>query len=72
MNSASVEAAFEDAVLDAHAEVFADPGDPGEAFLVGNVVGDEGQHFVLSGRAFFVWDQGEGVEPPLGGVHADA
>ena len=36
-----VEAAFEDAVLDTEAEVFANPGDAGEAFLVGNVVGDE-------------------------------
>src|ERR1017187_2898966 len=49
-----VEAAFEDAVLDADAEVFADAGHFDQAFGLGDVVGDERQHFGLSGRGFFV------------------
>jgi hypothetical protein len=59
-----VESAFEDAVLDADAEVFADAGDAGEAFFIGDVIGEEGQHFLFSGWAFLIGDEGEGVEPP--------
>lgn len=40
------EVAFEDGVLDADAVVFAVAGDFGEAAGVGDVVGDDGEHFV--------------------------
>jgi len=59
-----VEMAFEDGVLDAHAEIFAGAGDFGEAFVVGDVVGDDGEHLAGGGRGFFVRELGEGVEPP--------
>lgn len=39
-------AAFEHGVLDAHAPVFADFGDSVEAFGIGDIVGDEGEHLM--------------------------
>ena len=60
-----VHVAFEDAVLDAHAVVLADFGGLGEAFLIGNVVSDHGQHFVFSRRTAFIGDMGEGLAPPI-------
>ena len=43
------EAALEDGVLDAESVVFAVFGNAGEAFGIGDIVGDEGEH--LSGAA---------------------
>ncbi len=59
------EVTFEEGVLDAHAVVFADFGNAGQAFVVGDVVGDEGEHFVLSWRVGLVWELGEGGVPPV-------
>lgn len=66
-----LEAAFEDGVLDAHAEVLAGFGDFGEASGFADIVGDDGEH--LFGAAFMaggiggVWHKGEGGLPPAFG-----
>lgn len=63
-----LETAFEDGVLDAHAEVLAGFCDFGEAFGFADIVGDKGEH--LFGAAFMaggfggVWDEGKGGFPP--------
>ncbi len=44
------EAALEEGMLDADAEVFADFGDVGEAFGVGDVLAEESEHLFLTGR----------------------
>lgn len=62
-----VEVAFEDGVLNAYAVVLAGFGDAGEAFGVGDVVGEHDEHTVLCGRFVGVGCSGEGFVPP--GVH---
>lgn len=63
------ESAFEDGVLDADAIVFADFGDALETFVIGDVVGNDGEHLFFSG--WFVWvfvgGEWEGVVEPVGG-----
>lgn len=65
------EAAFKDGVLDAHAEILADPGNLGEAFVVGDVVGDKGEHlfFAAAVAADFAGsgEIGKGIFPPVVG-----
>lgn len=61
------EVALEQRVLDAHAEILASPGDLGEAFLVGDIVGDEDEHLGIAGWFALVGEAGEGrVEPAVG------
>jgi len=62
-----VEVAFEDGVLNAYAVVLTGFGHAGEAFGVGDVVGEHDEHTILCGRFVGVGCGGEGFVPP--GVH---
>ena len=60
------EAAFEEGVLDADAEVFAEAGDAEEAFGGGDVVAEEGEHLFFARWGGGVGEEGEGFEEPRG------